>query len=605
MKKGATIVLVVLSILSFSGPVFALTPNDPLLSQQWYVKSMNLERAWGVTTGSHDVVVAVIDAGIDITHPDISNNIWTNPREISGNGIDDDGNGFVDDLHGWNFVASSSDILPPSDGTDDAFVHGTLVASLIAAKGNNGIGMAGVAWNVRIMPIVALDSTGSGTTEDIAKAVHYAVDNGANIINLSIEGAGRDPQLDRAFAYARSHGVLTITAAGNSDQNGGNDLDANPVYPACSSLDPSYGVITVGALSSKEERASFSDYGSCVSISAPGQDILAAVPTDVQGSPYSGGWNGTSLATPLVVGVAALVKSVHPDWSPEQIRDRLYQTAKPLPSVTSTRLGAGEVEAANALFPFSSNTSTGALSVLASTPGSQTSVRIHRSSGDVTFSPFRDNDARGAYVSIGDMNSDGNPEVAVVPASGSIAEVSIFDTDGHRLSHIQLPGSFVDGGLVAAVDGGFIVADADGGDAWGIDSALHIWTFRPYGSGYTNGVDMLGVSGAAVFAPRNGGGRLVAMDVYGNQLVSAFPFGLAPSGRWSLARIERNGSAALILSGPAGTKDIPTVALGQQGWEDISFADLENVPIMQSSGQWANDPLYRLYDSWPRKVSDR
>ncbi|MFA5129344.1 MAG: S8 family peptidase [Patescibacteria group bacterium] len=592
-----------LALLS-AGRVFAMTPNDPLFPQQGYLKRIGAEQAWNVTTGTRDVVVAVIDAGVDINHPDLLNSVWTNSLETPNNGKDDDGNGYYDDIHGWNFVSSTNDIRPAEDSNDDAYIHGTLVSSLIAARGNNGKGIAGVAWNVRIMPIVALDKDGNGTTDAIAKAVRYAVLNGANIINLSIEGASQDPLLDNAFSYARSHGVLITTAAGNSDAEGGINLDSSPMYPACSSKDPSYGVLTVAALDEAGKRAVFSDYGSCVNIAAPGANIFGALPSTVVGTPYSGGWNGTSLATPLVTGAAALIKSVHPDWSPEQVKERLMQTAQPIHDPKAGQLGAGSLDIADALYPYGTAV-TGTISVYASRPGSPTTIRIHRASGDIRLAPFRENDARGAHAVIGDMNTDGAPEIAVVPASGSVAEISIFNADGKRLVHIALPDAFTDGGLAAAVDGGFVVADADGGEAWGIDTDLHIWTFHPYETVYHGGMDILGLSGAAIFAPRNGGGRLVAYDVHGNELVSAFPFGTKPSGRWSLARIEYDGLVSVVLSGPAGTKAIPTKGIGQIGWQDVSVDVLMNSTIMQSSGQYANDPVYRLYDTWPRTVADR
>lgn len=585
--------------------VSAFTPNDTFYNRQWYLERVRADEAWDIQQGSSDVIVAVIDTGVDIYHEDLKDNIWQNADEIPGNKIDDDGNGFVDDIHGWNFVRQSNDVRPLSGMSNDtAFVHGTFVASIIAAKGNNSLGIAGIAWNAQIMPLVGLDEEGSGFTSHIANAVYYAVQNGADIINLSIEGTLEDVQLDEALAYARSHGVLSVSAAGNSDVAAGTDLDFTPVYPACSGDDGLFGVIAVSGLDQADVKASYANFGSCVDVSAPSVDIFAARPQEPGVGAYAGGFSGTSLAVPLVSGAAALLKSEHPSWGATEIRNRLLSSAVPVddknvPNVQDG-LGAGRLDIAAALTGGTegSTPASGSIEIFATVPGHPTRVRIESETEVIEFAPFDVEDTRGAHVSVTDVDGDGSPEIGIVPASGEAAEFVLAGRDGQIRSHLQLPGSFMDGGLVAGTSDGFVIADADGGTAWGVDADLITKVFYPYESHYKGGVDLLSVSGAAAFAPRSGGGRLVITNARGEQLVSAFPFGFEPDGRWSLARMTDRVSTYMVFSGPSGTKRLDHLQLGQLGWEDVTLAQMEMSEILQSTGGPTTNINYRFYDTF-------
>ena len=213
--------------------------------------------AWEICHGSDDIVIAVIDTGVDYNHRDLQGNIWCNEAELNGaTGVDDDGNGYIDDLHGYNFAYNNSD---PMDDNG----HGTHVAGIIAAVGNNGLDVAGVCWNARIMSVKILDAGGDGVTADGASAIYYAVANGADVISLSW-GSEEDSQVIKdAVAYARRQGVLVVAAAGNE----GADISFYPAsYP---------GVIAVAATESNDKRWYLSDYGDWVDIAAPGRDILS------------------------------------------------------------------------------------------------------------------------------------------------------------------------------------------------------------------------------------------------------------------------------------------------------------------------------------------
>ena len=321
-------------------------PNDPLLPREWGIKDINLLRAWNYTTGSHKVVVAVLDTGIDYNHPDLRANIWVNTKEIPNNGIDDDGNGYVDDYYGYNFYNNSSKVLD-----DDG--HGTHCAGIIAAVINNSIGIAGVA-NVKIMDLKVLNSSGYGYDSEIARAIVYATDNGANIISMSLGGPDYATALEDACQYAWDHGVLIVAAAGNDGSYG---VD----YPAAFN-----SVIAVGAVNSNNSLAWFSNYGPNLELVAPGVNILSTFPqypvylniTDNCTLDYTE-LSGTSMATPFVAGVAALLKSYNYSLTNREIRSILDETAKDLgPWGRDEYFGYGLVNASAAIMTVVKNTSS-------------------------------------------------------------------------------------------------------------------------------------------------------------------------------------------------------------------------------------------------------
>jgi subtilisin family serine protease len=280
---------------------------DPRAVDQWALDGdapMGIESAWRQTVGT-GVTVAIVDSGADLGHPDLLPNLWTNPGEIPGNGVDDDGNGYVDDVHGFDFV--------DGDGTpQDANGHGTHVAGIVGARGGNGIGVAGVAWNVKLMIVRVLDGNAQGTTTSVAEGIRYAVDNGARIVNLSLAGPSSTPDLESAVQYAQARGVLIVAAAGND----GHDLASAPTYPAA------YGesnVIGVAATTRDGGLSSVSDYGPGADVAAPGEEILSTA----LGGGYE--WRtGTSMAAPQVTGALALLASVRPDLDGGGLENALF-----------------------------------------------------------------------------------------------------------------------------------------------------------------------------------------------------------------------------------------------------------------------------------------
>jgi subtilisin family serine protease len=345
----------------------AIIPNDTFWQKEWHLRQIHAEDAWEVTTGSAEVIVALIDGGVDIAHPELEPNIWTNTREIPGDGLDNDGNGYRDDVHGWNYVTDSGDVRPVYLRTqsDEAWSHGTITASLLGAVGNNDRGVMGVAWKVRIMPLVVLDGDGNGGTRNIIYAMRYAMAQGAKVINLSLVGYEYDEE------RAHDAGVLVVAATGNEGgMESGIDLDFMPGYPACLDAGKRNLILGVSGTDTLDQKAPYANYGhDCTDLSAPGQEMFAARPRYPRGdaatstvSGYIDDVTGTSLATPLVSGVAVLLWSVHPEWTVDQVRDRILDTVDPIDSLLPERLrgkmGMGRLNAGRALAGLGSATTT-------------------------------------------------------------------------------------------------------------------------------------------------------------------------------------------------------------------------------------------------------
>lgn len=335
MKRLCGLIFIIVLIPCIVG---AKIPNDPG-AEQWAFKDIGVYQTWDYFIGSTDVVVAIIDNGFDTFHPDLRDNLWQNKKEIRNNQIDDDENGYVDDIYGWNFLDNNNDPRPSVFGLSSyeereaIFNHGTLVAGIIGAVGNNELGISGINWRVKLMNLKVVGNEGTGSMSALAGAIYYAVDNGADIINISMVGPDEGDIVVKAVKYAYDHGVVIIAAGGNNYFS----LNDEPLYPVCADKDEKENwVLGVSAISESHRLAMFSNTGNnCIDITAPGVNITSTIrfsPTNGLTEMYSGGWSGTSFATPMVSGAAALIKSIHPEWGPKEIYDILLQTVHHTPN---------------------------------------------------------------------------------------------------------------------------------------------------------------------------------------------------------------------------------------------------------------------------------
>jgi hypothetical protein len=330
------------SMFVLSVPASAFAEETDLTSvapEQWSFEHTGVSKAQMLTRGSRDVVVAIIDNGFDTFHPELRNNAWQNVNEIPDNDTDDDMNGYVDDVWGWDFVQHGDDDIGDNDPRPDATLnledvidtihHATLVAGIV---GGNGAAFTGIAPQVRLMNLRIVDEGGIGTFSNLPRAIRYAVDNGADIINMSIigsEGTGIRDAVD----YAYDKGVAIVAAAGNDAYN----LNVYPFFPVCADADElTPRIIGVSAIDESHYLSFFSNVGSsCIDITAPGSDITSTArfsPTNNLPDHILGGWNGTSFAAPFVTGALALIKSLQPAWTVAELYTAVLSTVHHTPS---------------------------------------------------------------------------------------------------------------------------------------------------------------------------------------------------------------------------------------------------------------------------------
>lgn len=310
--------------------------NDGRNSGGWFSRGkegedVNAVKAWEITKGSNEIVVAVIDTGVDHTHPDLKENMWVNDAEKNGiEGVDDDGNGYVDDIHGYDFANNDGD---PMDGHS----HGTHCAGTIGAS-HNAVGVAGVMRDVQFVGVKFLTDSGSGSTENAIKSIDYATKVGVDLMSNSWGGGGRSEALKEAIERANEAGIVFTAAAGNSSTNN----DSRPHYPSNYEVE---NVISVAATTAADELASFSCYGRrTVHIAAPGHKILSTV--------KNGGYeeySGTSMATPHVSGVIGLLLSNEAGLTPVEVRERVMRTSDPVAALRGKTINGGRINALNLL----------------------------------------------------------------------------------------------------------------------------------------------------------------------------------------------------------------------------------------------------------------
>lgn len=453
------------------------TPSDSRLMELWGMGNtgqtgglagadINVAGAWAVTTGNPDQLIAVIDAGIDPNHPDLAENIWVNPGEVAGNGVDDDGNGYVDDVRGWNFLTNSPDTNVHAD-------HGTHVAGTIGAVGDNGSGVVGVNWRCKIVPLAFIGPQG-GVLSDAILAIEYAVDVGARLSNNSWGGGPYVQALYDAIEAAGAAGHLFVAAAGNAGVS-------DPMLPAAYANE---NIISVAASTHRDERAGFSNWGlPHVDVFAPGQSILSTVPG---GYAYN---QGTSMAAPHVAGVAGLLWAANPTWTWQQVRDRIFQTVRPVAAFDGLVRFPGVVNAGAALGGTAARPP--AIALVGEWPdaipaGGQAEVTLRITPGDDTLVPeslvaFSSIDGVFEPVAMTPLGDDMFRAVVRAGTCGNPARF-YFEARGQNSGPVRLPSAGAARPVSAAV-GSFTTLYADDfeGDAgWtagvpGDTASLGLW----------------------------------------------------------------------------------------------------------------------------------
>jgi hypothetical protein len=467
MKQTASLffILTMLTSVFSSAPVLAtvnppknitfkaaLIPSDTYYDKQWYLKKIKVQEAWDKTRESPEVVVAVLDSGVDINNPDLKDNLWTNQKELEGNKIDDDHNGFIDDIHGWDFVNNVPDPSPKFKAgfTEAGIIHGTVITGIIAASGNNASGVTGVTWRAQIMPLKVLDDKGEGTVASVIKGIDYAINNGADIINLSFVGDGFSQALDDAIRRAYNAGIIVVAAAGNEEKDGaGRSLDDAPLYPACNDgVNGENMVIGVAATDEMDQKAEFSGYGlKCIDIAAPGVSILSTSvysPTHSIGNNffnqyYDGYWAGTSMATAIISGAVALIEGANPGLNRKEVIKLLLDGADNINRLNQNllwKLGKGRVNLDVSITAAKNILDEKNIKILTVPAGNHLPIiKINNKDGKIEKNfLFDKSTSTVASIAGGDINGDGVQEIIVGAGLGSEPSVRIFDQKGKPVS---------------------------------------------------------------------------------------------------------------------------------------------------------------------------
>ncbi|MCK5416126.1 S8 family serine peptidase [Candidatus Parcubacteria bacterium] len=567
---------------------FAKETSDLYYSYQWYLKKIRANYAWDKVTDSN-TIIAILDSGVQLDHPDLAENIWENLDEIPGNGIDDDRNGYIDDVNGWNFVDNNSNpsYEIESDSTESGVMHGTIVAGIAAAIGNNNIGVSGVAWKARIMPLRILNGNGEGDVRNVIKAINYAVDNGASVINFSFVGFSYSKKLEYAIRRAYDNNVIMVAAAGNEKKNGYSYfLDEDPMYPVChdGNLNENM-VIGVAATDAMDQKMDFSAYGTkCIDLSAPGNSIFNTVVFDKDNVDfnkyYDGYWSGTSMAVPQVSGAIALIESVNPGLTRDELVDILISSADNITRLNPEylwQLGNGRLNVEKAVNKAYAKRFDSNFNILVSPRNDYKSqVKLLNKKGEKQndFLAFNEFFMGGVTVSAGDINGNGKDEIVVGAGNGGGPHVRIFDKKGNVKGQFFAYANNFRGGVNVAVGD----IDGDGIDeivtGAGNGGGPHVRIFDKKGivksqffgfdKNLRNGINVAliniigGIRSAgkeiAVAPLSNGTGEVKILDKNGKQLRKFYAFSRNFDGGIQIegVDIDQDGLDEIVVAAGAG-----------------------------------------------------
>lgn len=578
----------------------AAFPNDPDFSLQWYLNAIKAKDAWskelfireseGINSRS---VIAILDTGVDLDHPDLAAKIWSNPDE-SPNGVDDDNNGYIDDLNGWDFALNDND---PDASFDDGYNpeavnHGTLVAGVAAAVVNNNQGISGVSWFSDIMPLRVLDSTGSGDIFSVIQAINYAADNGADVINMSFVGSGFSQSLSDTIARAYDKDIVIVAAAGNTNPEvNGINLNEEKAYPVCYDGEGENRVLGIASVGNDLNKSRFSNYGSCIDLVAPGESFWTTqvFQTGVSGFTkyYDGFWSGTSLSAPLVSGAAGLIKALRPGFSNQDIQEFIINTASEVDTFNQDyqgQLGSGMLNVVAALeaalqekAPVAGRNLTDYI-VAGLGSGSFPQIKVLRTDGSVykEFFAYSPHFTGEINVAVGDIDLDGKEEIVTGAGFGGGPHVRIFNVDGIVEGQFFAYGSSFRGGVNIAVadvtgDGADEIITGPGRGEKPVVKIFNrsgevIASFLAYAEGFTGGVNVAagdfnhdGKAEIVVGAGAGGGPHVRVFDHAGNVISQFFAFNQIFNGGVKVAAgdLHSDGQAEIIVS--PESKSVPTV----------------------------------------------
>lgn len=424
-------------------------PNDLNLKQQTYLKQINALEGWTWSRKAENITIAIIDTGVDLHHPDLQKNIWTNNEEIPNDDLDNDGNGYIDDVYGWDFVneTADNDVKLSRGYNKDAVNHGTVVAGIAAAIGDNKEGIAGIAWKPKIMSLRALDSQGYGNTYNVARAINYAVNNGADIINLSFVGNKSDSILSSAIRRAYQADVAVVAAAGN-DKGLGVNLDETPKYPVCNDFGENM-VFGVGSVDINNKISEFSNFGKyCMDIMAPGENIYSTQVyqpnINIFKEKYGNNWSGSSFSAPLISGTIALIKAIDPNFTLEEIHNLIKDNATDILFKNFSyrkKIGAGLLNINQTLLAARRLKKSRKLSIL--------TIPISGINPDIKFFDQKNNNIeiknleKDYYnykykIDTGDMDGDGNQEIIISKTNWQGTQILIYDKKWNLLKTFNL-----------------------------------------------------------------------------------------------------------------------------------------------------------------------
>lgn len=429
----------------------SIIPSDTYFDNQWYLKKIKATEAWDIIRESPKVTIAILDSGVQIDHPDLVSNIWKNKKEIEANGIDDDKNGFIDDINGWDFVNEVAEPTPKfmPDYTEAGIMHGTIIAGIAAASGNNAAGISGVTWQAKIMPLKVLNDKGQGNTLKVVKAIDYAIANGADIINLSFIGFGYSKSLDDAIKRAYDAGLIIVAAGGNEQEQGeGYYLDQTPMYPIChDGFNGENRVIGVAATDTMDQKAVFSSFGKCIDISSPGLSVFSTIVYSPNNSIdgkffnkyYDGYWSGTSVAVPMVSASIALIEAANPSLNRRQIINTIFESADNINRLNPNylnKLGKGRLNLEVAISQ-AKNILDSKIEKLIVAPFSNypSLIKITDQDGNLynEFYAYGEKFKGGVNLAGCDINGDGSSEIITGAGPGGGPHIKIFNIKGELL----------------------------------------------------------------------------------------------------------------------------------------------------------------------------